>query len=74
LASYDRAAIPSHLSEDDSKRRQSYGLQRRRHSAGDDALYAWGVLLTPALGAVLMAASTAIVAINPRLLRLKKPQ
>ena len=35
------------------------------------ALYAWGVLLTPALGAVLMAASTVIVAINARLLRIK---
>lgn len=32
------------------------------------ALYAWGVLLTPALGAVLMSASTVIVAINARLL------
>ncbi|MHB1307019.1 MAG: HAD-IC family P-type ATPase, partial [Limisphaerales bacterium] len=38
------------------------------------ALYAWGVLLTPALGAVLMSASTVIVAINARLLRLKKGQ
>ena len=36
------------------------------------ALYAWGVLLTPALGAVLMSASTVVVAINARLLRLKK--
>jgi len=36
------------------------------------ALYAWGVVLTPALGAALMAASTVIVAINARLLRLKK--
>lgn len=36
------------------------------------ALYVWGVLLTPALGAVLMSASTVIVAINARLLRLKK--
>ena len=36
------------------------------------AIYAWGVLLTPALGAVLMSASTVIVAINARLLRLKK--
>jgi Cu2+-exporting ATPase len=36
------------------------------------ALYAWGLLLTPALGAVLMSASTVIVAINARLLRLKK--
>jgi Cu2+-exporting ATPase len=29
---------------------------------------AWGVLLTPAVGAVLMSASTVIVAINARLL------
>ncbi len=36
------------------------------------ALYTWGVLLSPALGAALMAASTVIVAINARLLRLKK--
>ncbi|MGR9014403.1 MAG: copper-translocating P-type ATPase [Gammaproteobacteria bacterium] len=36
------------------------------------ALYAWGVVLSPALGAVLMAASTVIVAINARLLRLNK--
>jgi Cu2+-exporting ATPase len=36
------------------------------------ALYAWGVLLTPALGAVLMSASTVIVAINARLLSLKR--
>lgn len=34
------------------------------------ALYAWGVLLSPALGAVLMSLSTIIVAINARLLRL----
>ncbi|MEO8159160.1 MAG: copper-translocating P-type ATPase [Betaproteobacteria bacterium] len=36
------------------------------------ALYAWGVLLTPALGAVLMSASTIIVAINARLLNIKR--
>jgi len=35
------------------------------------ALYAWGVLLSPALGAVLMSASTVIVAINARMLKLK---
>jgi Cu2+-exporting ATPase len=35
------------------------------------ALYAWGVLLTPALGAVFMSASTVIVAINARMLKLK---
>jgi P-type Cu2+ transporter len=33
------------------------------------ALAAWGVLLTPAVGAVLMSASTVIVAINAQLLR-----
>lgn len=39
------------------------------------ALYAWGVLLTPALGAVQMSASTVIVAMNARLLKLKgQPQ
>ena len=32
-------------------------------------LYAWGVLLTPALGAVLMSASTIVVALNAQLLR-----
>ncbi len=36
------------------------------------ALYAFGVLLSPALGAVLMAASTVIVAINARLLTIKR--
>jgi Cu2+-exporting ATPase len=36
------------------------------------ALYAWGVLLTPALGAVLMSASTVIVAINARLLKINR--
>jgi P-type Cu2+ transporter len=35
------------------------------------AFFAWGVLLTPALGAVLMSASTVIVAVNARLLKLK---
>lgn len=37
------------------------------------ALYAWGVLLSPAMGAVLMSASTVIVAINARMLRIKTP-
>jgi Cu2+-exporting ATPase len=32
-------------------------------------LSAWGVLLTPAVGAVLMSASTVVVAINAQLLR-----
>ena len=38
------------------------------------ALYTWGVLLTPALGAVLMSASTVIVAINARMLSLKSDE
>jgi Cu2+-exporting ATPase len=36
------------------------------------ALAAWGILLTPALGAVLMSASTVIVALNAQLLRREK--
>jgi len=36
------------------------------------ALFAWGVLLSPAMGAVLMSASTVIVAINARLLKVKR--
>lgn len=36
------------------------------------ALYAWGVILSPALGAALMAASTVIVAINARLLSISR--
>lgn len=33
------------------------------------ALYAWGILLSPAVGAVLMSLSTVIVAINAQLLK-----
>jgi Cu2+-exporting ATPase len=36
--------------------------------------YGAGILLSPALGAVLMAASTVIVAINAQLLRIRRPQ
>ena len=35
-------------------------------------LYSFGILLSPAMGAVLMSLSTVIVAINARLLKLKK--
>jgi len=38
------------------------------------ALYSWGVLLSPAVGAVLMSVSTVIVAINARLLRISDPE
>jgi len=33
-------------------------------------LYAWGVILSPAVGAILMSVSTVIVAVNARLLRI----
>jgi Cu2+-exporting ATPase len=36
------------------------------------ALYSWGVMLSPAVGAALMAASTVIVAINARLLTISR--
>jgi len=35
------------------------------------ALYAWGIVLSPAVGAILMSASTVIVAINARMLTLE---
>jgi len=37
-------------------------------------LAGWGILLTPAVGALLMSASTVIVAINAQLLRRVKLQ
>lgn len=37
------------------------------------ALYAWGVLLTPAVGPMLMSASTVIVAVNARRLKIENP-
>ena len=37
-----------------------------------EVLYTWGVILSPAVGAVLMSASTVIVAINARLLKMEK--
>jgi Cu2+-exporting ATPase len=36
------------------------------------ALYSWGVVLSPAVGAALMAASTVIVAVNARLLTIPR--
>ena len=36
------------------------------------ALYSWGVVLSPAVGAALMAASTVIVAVNARLLTISR--
>ncbi|MDX1641929.1 MAG: copper-translocating P-type ATPase, partial [Balneolaceae bacterium] len=36
-------------------------------------LYAWGIILSPAVGAVLMSLSTVIVAINARFLKIENP-
>ncbi len=47
-------------------------LLKRPLTLAAGALYAWGVVLTSAVGAALMAASTVIVAINARMLKLKK--
>jgi len=44
----------------------------RRFRRATAYLYAWGVLLTPALGAVLTSASAVIVAVNARMLKLKE--
>jgi P-type Cu2+ transporter len=44
-------------------------LQHRRDPLAAGVLAAWGLLLTPALGAVFMSASTVIVAINAQLLK-----
>ncbi len=64
--------FPCHLPQDGAKPflGDEYNAFALPLAAG--ALYAWGVLLTPALGAVLMSASTIIVAINARLLRIDK--
>lgn len=35
------------------------------------ALYAWGIILSPAVGAILMSLSTVIVAVNARYLKIK---
>jgi hypothetical protein len=63
-------ALPSPLARQNLLWATGYNVVALPLAAG--ALYAWGVLLTPAMGAVFMSASTVIVAINARLLRLKK--
>ena len=35
-------------------------------------LYNWGIMLTPAIGAVLMSLSTIVVAVNAKLLKQNK--
>ena len=35
-------------------------------------LYGWGILLSPAVGAILMSLSTVIVAVNARFLKIER--
>jgi Cu2+-exporting ATPase len=35
-------------------------------------LYTWGIILSPAVGAILMSLSTVIVAVNARFLKMEK--
>jgi Cu2+-exporting ATPase len=46
------------------------GYNVRAIPAAADVLAHWGIVLGPALGAVLMSASTVICAVNARMLRL----
>jgi len=48
-----------------------YWLQRYSTSLGCGILYDAGIMLTPAMGAVLMSLSTVVVAINARMLKIK---
>lgn len=45
------------------------GVQRCRNPFGGGVLYTYEILLSPAMGTVLMSLSTVIVAINARLLK-----
>jgi hypothetical protein len=44
-------------------------VQRHRHPLAAGAASAWGVVLSPAVGALLMSLSTIVVALNATLLR-----
>ena len=65
----DHRAEPGELPEDGAEPLVGRRLQRHRHSAGGRRLSHWGFVLSPAAGAVLMSASTIIVALNAQLLR-----
>ncbi len=74
LSHFSALCAPAHIHHSVCTRHCALCLKSLEHinplMAG--ALYAWGVVLTPAVGAALMAASTVIVAINARMLTLKK--
>ena len=63
------AAQPRHLPEDGAEPLVGRRLQRGRHSTGGGCAGGQGILLSPAIGAVLMSLSTVIVAVNAQLLR-----
>lgn len=48
-----------------------YNLIAIRLAAG--LLFSWGIVISPAVGAIFMSLSTAIVAINAQLLKLERP-
>ncbi|MFW6054982.1 MAG: lactate/malate family dehydrogenase [Thermodesulfobacteriota bacterium] len=61
--------VPGHLPQDDPEPGLSHSLQSLCHSLGRRGSLCLGVLLSPAMGAVLMSLSTVIVAINAKFLK-----
>ena len=51
-----------------SRTRSGPRVQRHRHPLAAGAASAWGVVLSPAVGALLMSLSTIVVALNATLL------
>ena len=69
----DHRAEPGQLSQDDPEPAVGDRLQRRRPAAGGRRPGpSFGILLSPAVGAVFMSLSTIIVAINAQTLRRAK--
>ena len=65
----DHRALAGDLPQDGPEPLVGGGLQHRRDSARGRRAGTRGILLSPAIGAVLMSLSTVIVAINAQLLR-----
>jgi len=57
------------VSQDDPEPLVGGGVQHRRDSLAAGVLARYGFVLSPAIGAVLMSASTVVVAIKAQLLR-----
>ena len=62
----------SDLQEDDSKLRLGRGYNVIALPLAAGVLYKWGIMLSPAAGAVLMSLSTIIVAINAKMLKMNR--